>query len=314
MSRLNFTLMGPTAIGKTDLACELTKELPLEIVNVDSSLMYRELNIGAAKPSHEILQQFPHHLVNCCDLSQVYSVAQFCEDVHRIQQEIHARGKIPLLVGGTMMYFQALQHGLAELPPTCPLTRERLLSLAQQYGWTHLYQQLQAKDPKSAQRIHPNDKQRILRGLEIFSLSGRPWSEFLEKSPTMSQELWCNIALIPEPRSWLHDRIAQRLDGMFEQGFLAEVENILSIPGLNMEHPALRSVGYRQAIDYLIQGRVDVNWQEKILFATRQLAKRQLTWLRSFSPKHEFFCPDMQIKTKIMALMKKLLDNNFNLN
>lgn len=311
MTSLTFALMGPTAIGKTNLACELTRDLPLEIVNVDSSLMYKELTIGAAKPTPEILQAFPHHLVNCCDLNQVYSVAQFCQDVKRIGQEIRARGNIPLLVGGTMMYFQALQHGLAALPQTCQETREKWLFEAQHHGWTYLYQKLHEIDPKSALRIHPNDKQRILRGLEIFSLSGRPWSDLLEESQINREELWCNIALMPEPRSWLHDRIAQRLAIMLDHGFLDEVKQILTLPYVNPDHPALRSVGYRQVIHYLTQGQTDTDWKLKVLYATRQLAKRQLTWLRSFEPKEVFFCPDEQIKTKIIALMKKLLDNNF---
>lgn len=310
MKPIVFALMGPTAIGKTDLACELSLEFPIEIINVDSSLMYKELNIGAAKPSPKILEAYPHHLVNCCDLSQVYSVAQFCEDAKHITQDIHARGRIPLFVGGTMMYFQVLQQGLSVLPETSSEIRKHLLEEAESQGWDFLHERLKQVDLESGRRIHPHDKQRILRGLEIFLVSGRPWSELIAQERPKPDYQWINMALMPEPRAWLHDRIHQRLEIMIQHGFLQEVEQILRLPNVNVDHPALKSVGYRQAIHYLMQGKIDKEWQQKILYATRQLAKRQLTWLRGFEPKNIFCCPDEQMKTKIIALMRKLLDNN----
>jgi len=303
-----FCLLGPTAIGKTDLACELTLEFPFELINVDSSLVYKELNIGAAKPSAEILKQYPHHLINCCDLTQVYSVAQFCHDVEQLIQQIYQRGHYPLLVGGTMMYYHALQHGLANLPPSDAEIRTKLIAEAEQTGWDKLYEKLQAIDPISAGRLHVNDKQRILRGLEIHALSGKSWSDWLVQTKQSQQFSWHNFVLLPEPRAWLHERIALRLTNMIASGFLEEVETILAMPNINLEHPALKSVGYRQAISYLLV-KEDKHWIDKILFATRQLAKRQMTWLRSMEPKNEFYCPNKENKIRMIALIKKILDN-----
>jgi tRNA dimethylallyltransferase len=311
MSKHVFCLMGPTAIGKTDLACELGLRLPLEIINVDSSLMYKELNIGAAKPTDEVLAQFPHHLVNCCELSTVYSVAEFCKDVNRLKAEIWKRGRYPLLVGGTMMYFHALQTGLAKLPETNEKIRVDLSKQAETHGWQHMHQLLEKIDSNSAKRIHPNDRQRILRGLEIYFSSGKTWTEWLQESgQTFDDTQWHNIALMPEPRSWLHERIAQRLNLMMQQGFLNEVQHILSMSSIDIEHPALRSVGYRQAIAFLMGQDSEENWPLKALYATRQLAKRQMTWLRGFDQKTVFLCPDQQIQAKILDWIKEILDNN----
>lgn len=310
MKKIAFCLMGPTAIGKTDLACALTVHLPLEIINVDSSLMYQELNIGAAKPEASILQAFPHHLVNCCSLKDIYSVAEFKQDVMALMQEIFNKGRIPLLVGGTMMYFHALQQGLAALPQASQELRQSFLLQAEQKGWQAMHAQLAQVDPIAAQKIHPNDQQRILRGLEIYQLTGKPWTTLIEQEHSSSDIQWYNLALMPEPRKWLHQRIEQRLSLMVEQGFIQEVEHILSLPDLNLEHPALRSVGYRQAIAFL-KGQLQAHeWQEKALFATRQLAKRQMTWIRGFDNKIVFLCPDDKIQSKIVALMQEILDND----
>jgi len=311
MSKHVFCLMGPTAIGKTDLACELSLSLPLEIINVDSSLMYKELNIGAAKPSDEVLSRFPHHLINCCGLSEIYSVAEFCKDVTRLKAEIWRRGRYPLLVGGTMMYFHALQTGLAKLPETNETIRLDLSQQAEVVGWQFMHQQLEKIDPHSAKRIHPNDRQRILRGLEIYFSSQKTWTEWLQESgKTMDDTQWHNIALMPDQRSWLHERIEQRLHMMICQGFLQEVQHILALPSINIEHPALRSVGYRQAITFLMEQDEKQNWPLKALYATRQLAKRQITWLRGFEQKTVFLCPDPQIQVKILDWIKEILDNN----
>jgi tRNA dimethylallyltransferase len=311
MTKHVFCLMGPTAIGKTDLACELTLSLPLEIINVDSSLMYKELNIGAAKPSDDVLTRFPHHLVNCSELSHIYSVAEFCKDVSRLKEEIWQRGHYPLLVGGTMMYFHALQTGLAKLPETNEKIRIDLTQQAMEKGWQFMHEQLYIIDPNSAKRIHPNDRQRILRGLEIYVLSGKTWTQWLQESgQSFDDTQWHNIAMMPDPRSWLHERIEQRLEIMIQQGFLNEVKHILALPSINLEHPALRSVGYRQAISFLLGLDTEQDWQLKALYATRQLAKRQITWLRGFEQKKVFLSPDQQIQIKILAWIKEILDNN----
>jgi len=309
MTKPVFCLMGPTAIGKTDLACELSMGLPLEIINVDSSLMYQELNIGAAKPEADILKRYPHHLVNCCSLSQVYSVANFCRDANSLIQEIWARDHYPLLVGGTMMYFHALQQGLAQLPQASAEIREELLNCAQLLGWQAMHDRLFQVDAVAAAKIHPHDKQRILRGLEIYHITGKPWSQWLSNQQSLPDTQWVNMALLPDPREWLHQRIATRLNQMLELGLLDEVQYILGLPDLNLEHPALKSVGYRQAITFL-QDADTSNWSEKILFATRQLAKRQMTWIRGYENKHIFLCPDVEIKVKILALMQEILDNS----
>lgn len=305
-----FCLMGPTAIGKTDLACQLTQHFPFEIINVDSSLMYKELNIGAAKPTKQVLQKFPHHLVNCCDLKHIYSVAQFCEDVYALIPQIQERGHIPLLVGGTMMYFKALQQGLAKLPEADTSVRKALMEETQQLGLQKMHAQLMAFDPVSAQRLHPNDYQRVLRAHEIYRVSGMSWTNWLAQQNSDSDFDWHNLILLPEPRAWLHERIALRLDQMIQEGFLEEVQEIYAMPDVNLGHPALRSVGYRQAIDFL-QGRETAqDWPMKALYATRQLAKRQITWLRSFTDANVFNQPNPEILQEIIALMKKMIDNS----
>lgn len=305
--KLAFCLMGPTAIGKTDLACELSEHLPLELISVDSSMVYQELNIGAAKPSAQILAKYPHHLVNCCNLSRIYSVADFYQAVFDLIPQIWARGHYPLLVGGTMMYFNALQQGLSALPAASPAVREQISAAAAEQGWPQLHAKLAHIDPSAAARIHPHDQQRIMRGLEIFYVSGRTWTMELEKKPKLAEVLWTNLAIIPAERQELHRRIALRLDEMQALGMLDEVKAILAKPYLLQDHPALKSVGYRQAIQAVLHQNQADNWLELALYATRQLAKRQITWLRGFEDKHVFEENNLD---KMIALMKKLLDNN----
>jgi tRNA dimethylallyltransferase len=305
-----FCLMGPTAIGKTDLACLLSDAFPFELVNVDSSLIYQELNIGAAKPSPEVLEKYPHHLVNRCQLTEIYSVADFCDDAHRICEEIFSRGRYPLLVGGTMMYFNAFQQGLAKLPSASPEIREQLLARASIVGFQTLHEELSQFDLETAKRIHANDQQRILRAHEIYLQTGRTWSSWLKEHEKQNDFNFHNFALFPEPRAWLHQNIALRFLQMLEAGFLKEVENILQIPDINLDHPALRSVGYRQAIMFLNGELTLEEWPEKAIAATRQLAKRQMTWLRSFTNKDEFFQPNERILQEIIDCVKKILDNN----
>jgi len=300
-----FCLMGPTAIGKTDLACELSEHFPVELISVDSTMVYQELNIGAAKPSAAMLAKYPHHLVNCCNLSEIYSVADFHQDVLDLIPKIWSRGHYPLLVGGTMMYFKALQQGLSVLPSASKEVRQKITQDAHQYGWPELHARLAQIDPIAAARIHPHDQQRIMRGLEIYDVSGRTWTEALQKKPRSAEILWTNLAIIPTHREELHRRIGIRLLEMKKMGLLDEVKDILAKPYLLSEHPALKSVGYRQAIEYVLANN-DKDWLELALYATRQLAKRQITWLRGFEDKQVF---DENNLHKVMALMKELLDN-----
>ena len=284
-------LMGPTASGKTDLALQLARELPCEIISVDSALIYRGMDIGSAKPSSEILQAYPHHLVDIIDPAQNYSAAQFREDALAAMADITARGRIPLLVGGTMLYYKALTDGLASMPAADPQMRAALEQQAATEGWAALHAELEQVDPVSAERIHPNDPQRIMRALEVWRVSGQSMTEHrahqaLQKQASNSGHLPYNVAtfaIAPQQRSVLHERIARRFQLMLEQGFLAEVEALWQRGDLHADLPSIRAVGYRQAWAYL-QG--DYTYDEMIergIIATRQLAKRQFTWLRSWA-------------------------------
>jgi len=280
-------LMGPTASGKTHLAVALKEQLPCEIISVDSALVYRGMDIGTAKPSQELLAKAPHRLINCCDITEVYSAATFRHDALREMADITAKGHIPLLVGGTMLYFKALQQGLSPLPTANPLVREKIAQLAAEKGWDYLHQQLAIKDPKAALRIHPNDPQRIARALEVYEITGQSLSDWWEK--TAKEALPYHVhafALAPPLRAILHQRIAERFEIMLQQGFIEEVQQLLQLPGVHPNLPAMRSVGYRQVIDYL-EGKIDLpTLHLQGIAASRQLAKRQLTWLRSW--------PDLQ--------------------
>ena len=283
-------LMGPTASGKTDLALQLARELPCEIISVDSALIYRGMDIGSAKPSPEILQEYPHHLVDILDPAQSYSAAQFREDALIAMADITARGRIPLLVGGTMLYYKALTDGLASMPAADPQVRAALELQAKTDGWAAVHAELQRVDPISAERIHPNDPQRIMRALEVWRVSGLSMTEHRAQQALQKQASNCGhlpynvatFAIAPQQRSVLHERIAQRFHLMLEQGFIAEVETLWQRGDLHADLPSIRAVGYRQAWSYL-QG--DYTYDEMIergIIATRQLAKRQFTWLRSW--------------------------------
>lgn len=280
MTNVVFCLMGPTASGKTDLACELLSAYPFELVSVDSAMIYRGMDIGTAKPTDEELVKAPHHLINIKDPVESYSAAQFCEDTRALCDHIVMQGKFPLLVGGTMMYFNALQRGLSDLPEANPELRSQLELEAQQQGWPFLHQRLLHIDPETAQRIHAHDAQRIQRALEVYLLTGKTLSELIATKKHASHYQFVNLALLPEQRSWLHERIAHRFTHMLQMGFVAEVEALLAKWPLHEGLPAMRCVGYRQVLQYL-QGEYDYPMlQEKGIAATRQLAKRQLTWLR----------------------------------
>lgn len=271
--------MGPTACGKTDLAIRLCEKFPFEIISVDSAMVYKGLNIGTAKPEPAILTKTPHHLVNIREPHQTYSAADFCEDVAQAVEEIFNKGKVPLLVGGTMLYFKALQQGLSTLPSADPATREKILSDAARLGWTALHEQLKGVDPESALRIHPNDPQRIERALEVYYLTGKPLSYHFHQKEKLSFN-YHSVGLFPENREYLHQRIEQRFKQMLAEGWVNEVQNLLESKQLDFSSPAMRMVGYRQIGQYL-QHEIDENTMiEQGIIATRQLAKRQMTWLR----------------------------------
>jgi tRNA dimethylallyltransferase len=277
--------MGPTASGKTGLAIELYQRFPIELISVDSALVYRDMNIGTAKPDADMLARAPHHLIDIIDPTQAYSAAQFRTDALTLMGEITARGKIPVLVGGTMLYFNALQHGMNNLPESSPEVRTQLLARAEREGWPAMQNELARFDPATAQRLKPTDAQRIERALEVYLITGRPMSEILaeEKLPRLPYRL-LKIALLPSDRAVLHQRIAERFDAMLAQGLLQEVENLQSkYSGLTPTMSSMRCVGYRQALQYLA-GEFDLaTLREKGVAATRQLAKRQLTWLRGMN-------------------------------
>ena len=276
-------LMGPTASGKTDLAIKLRQQLPVEVISVDSALIYRGMDIGTAKPSKAELALAPHRLIDICDPAESYSAANFRTDALREMQEISAQGKIPLLVGGTMLYYKALLEGLSPLPSADEKVRSEIEAKAALIGWAGLHQELCKIDPISAQRINPNDSQRINRALEVFYLTGKTLTELTaQKGEALPYDI-LQFAIAPEQREVLHLRIEQRFHKMIELGFQQEVEKLYRRPDLNENLPSIRCVGYRQMWEYL---RGDYDHDEMVfrgICATRQLAKRQITWLRGWT-------------------------------
>lgn len=276
-------LMGPTASGKTDLAMALAERLPVELVSVDSALVYRGLDIGSAKPSAEELARFPHRLVNICDPAEAYSAGRFREDALAAMDEITAMGKIPLLVGGTMLYFRALVEGMAQLPEADPAIRAEIEARAARDGWPALHAELMQVDPELAVQLHPNHSVRIERGLEVYRLTGTPLSQLRRQQARKSAlERYdvCQLALLPRDRALLHERIALRFRRMLEEGFVDEVRALRARGDLHTDLPAIRAVGYRQVWQYLAGESSYEEMVEAGIAATRQLAKRQLTWLR----------------------------------
>jgi tRNA dimethylallyltransferase len=275
-------LMGPTASGKTALACELSERFPLELVSVDSALVYRGMDIGTAKPDAATLARYPHALVDIRDPAQPYSAADFRADALPLMRQISSRGRVPLLVGGTGLYFRALQQGLSDLPEADPATRARLAALAAQIGWPAMHARLAVLDPVAAARIDRNDVQRLQRALEVIELTGRPLSA-LQRGGSGAPFPWrvLKLALLPADRGVLHERIAQRIDAMLAAGFLDEVRQLRARGDLHPELPAIRAVGYRQAWEHLDGHASLAEFRDRAIFATRQLAKRQITWLRS---------------------------------
>ncbi len=277
-------LMGPTASGKTGLAVELLDSIPVDIISVDSALVYRGMDIGTAKPDAATLARAPHRLIDIREPWESYSAAEFRTDALREMADISAGGRVPLLVGGTMLYFKALREGLSELPSADAETRAEIEAEAARLGWPAMHEQLAGLDPDAAQRISANDPQRIQRALEVIRLTGRPISELQSETarePIPYEVL--KLVICPQPRADLHERIERRFRQMLQEGFVDEVLTLHSHPRLHPDLPAMRAVGYRQAWAFL-DGRLgEAEWRQKALAATRQLAKRQLTWLRKES-------------------------------
>ena len=276
-------LMGPTASGKTALAMALYEKLPVEIISVDSSQVYRGMDIGTAKPTAAERAHAPHRLIDIRDPAQAYSASEFCADALREMEDITRQHRIPLLVGGTMFYFHALEYGLSELPSADPEIRARLTREAGHMGWPEMHRRLQAVDPVAAGQIKPNDAQRIQRALELFELTGQPPSQLKHAAPPQAPPYhFIKIALVPRERRLLHARISQRFNAMLEQGLVDEVKRLYSRGDLDLNMPSMRMVGYRQIWEYLTN---KINYNEmvnKAIAATRQLAKRQMTWLRAY--------------------------------
>lgn len=273
-------LLGPTASGKTSLALEVAKVVPSEIISIDSALVYKKMDIGTAKPTKEELTAVPHHLIDIIEPTDSYTTANFVNDCERLVKEIRARGRLPLIVGGTMLYAKALREGLSELPATTPEVRERIAKKLKEKGLPALYEELKKVDPESAQRLSPNDTQRISRAIEVYEISGRPLTSFFGEAKGTDLNI-PTFALFPLDRKELHKKIALRFEMMLEAGFLEEVKKLKEIPGLTKEHSSIRCVGYRQAWDYLEGLTSFEEFKEAGIAATRQLAKRQITWLRS---------------------------------
>lgn len=293
-------LMGPTTSGKTGVAVELAQTMPVELISVDSALVYRDMDIGTAKPDAETLRIAPHHLIDIIDPTDSYSAAAFRHDALRLMADITARGKIPLLVGGTMLYFRALQHGLSDLPVANPAVRAELDLIIADHGIAKLHQQLALVDAATAARLAPNDTQRIQRAMEVYLLTGTPMSELLkQKTDSPLPYRTINIALIPSDRSVLHQRIATRFEQMIKQGLVEEVRGLRQRYDLHPNLPSMRCVGYRQAWQYL-DGEINTTQLlETGLAATRQLAKRQLTWLRSTPDVIEIDCLSANLSQQV---------------
>ena len=286
-------IVGPTACGKSDLALRLAEALPVELVSVDSAQVYRGMDIGTAKPSPAERAAVPHHLIDIRDPEQTYSAGEFRTDCLKVIEDIHARGRVPLLVGGTMLYFRGLFRGLADLPVADTSVRAGLDARAAVEGWPALHAELAVRDPAAAGRIHPHDSQRIQRALEVLQLSGRTLDEHWLSTSASAPGNWTICAVMPEPREWLHQRIERRLDAMLAAGFAEEVSKLLARRTLDDRSPSLRLVGYRQLVEYCRGNESLKLAREKAVYATRQLAKRQTTWLRS----SEFFPENARVLT-----------------
>ena len=298
-------LAGPTASGKTAAALALAQHLPMEIISVDSALVYRGMDIGTAKPSLQERTAVPHHLIDIRDPLQAYNAAEFARDATRLVGAINQAGKVPVLVGGTMLYFKALIDGLHDMPGRDAAVRAAIDRQAAADGWPALHAELARVDPVTAARLAPNDGQRIQRALEVFRITGRTlddWHRDARFGDAASRfAAMPMVSLEPRRRSWLHERIVLRLDSMVAQGFMDEVRALRSRGDLHLDLPSMRCVGYRQAWEALDTEAPDAQWRERSIIATRQLAKRQLTWLRSMPARHVIACDDDQVFKQVLA-------------
>jgi len=299
-------LMGPTASGKTDLAVRLVQSFSCEIISVDSALIYKGMDIGTAKPDADVLALAPHRLINIIDPAESYSVASFCHDALREMDAITRQGKVPLLVGGTMMYYRALFQGLSELPSADEAVRKQIEDEAASYGWPALHSRLVKIDPESALRIHPNDPQRLQRALEVYEITGKTLTQhFKEQGQKEFPYNTVQLAIAPAERSVLHRRIEARFNQMLEQGFINEVEGLIARGDMHLDLPSMRSVGYRQALKYLMGDYTYNEMSDKAIVATRQLAKRQLTWLRSNTVVNWYESVDTGLFDKILKKLEE---------
>ena len=308
-------LAGPTASGKTAAALAIAERHDIEIISVDSAVVYRGMDIGTAKPTAAELARVPHHLIDIRDPLHAYSAAEFVQDADRLMMEIRARGKLPLLVGGTMLYFKALTDGLDDMPKADAAVRAAIARSAADKGWPALHAELALVDRATAERLQPNDSQRISRAFEIFKLTGLPLSHFHQKNATeniaaraQKENAGVLISLEPADRAWLHARIAQRFDAMLAAGFLDEVKALRARGDLHADLPSMRCVGYRQAWE-AIEGKSPMaELRDKGIFATRQLAKRQITWLRSMPQRQVVACDDPTALQLVLNIVKTQLE------
>jgi tRNA dimethylallyltransferase len=302
-------LAGPTASGKSAASLLIAQHFPVEIISVDSALVYRGMDIGTAKPTPAELASVPHHLIDILDPMQSYSAAQFVQDATRLIAEITARGKLPLLVGGTMLYFKALQDGLDAMPPANPAIRAQLDAQATAQGWPAMHAQLAQVDVITAARLSPNDSQRIQRALEVYLSTGKPLSahHLIAQAATKTVAEAPLISLEPTDRAWLHARIAQRFEVMLQGGLIAEVQALRARGDLHLDLPSMRCVGYRQTWEMLDGVFPAKELQERCVAATRQLAKRQITWLRSMRERHVVPCDQPQAAHAVLDLVKSWL-------
>ena len=302
-------LMGPTASGKTAVAIRLARELPCEIISVDSAQIYKGMDIGTAKPDAALLEKAPHHLLDIIEPHESYSAARFRDDALALMREITERDRIPLLVGGTMMYFQALTEGLNDLPEADPMMRLMIDTMAEEQGWPAVHARLAKVDPETAARLQPNDSQRVQRALEVYYLTNQPLSKLLQKPKYVYFPYTpIRISLVPSDREVLHLRIAQRFDEMIAAGLVKELAGLRGEYGLEPGMPSMRSVGYRQAWDHL-EGRIDLaGFREQGIAATRQLAKRQLTWLRAMENVTEFDCLSEDLDELVLEYVRRELE------
>ena len=301
-------LMGPTASGKTGVAVDLVRELPCEIISVDSAQVYRNMDVGTAKPDAETLKSAPHHLIDIIEPDDNYSAARFRDDALTLMREITERGNIPLLVGGTMMYFKTLLEGLSELPEADPAIRMVIDTMAEEGGWPSVHRKLAQVDPETAARLEPNDSQRVQRALEIYLITNKPMSVLLQKPKYVYfPYIPLKIALLPSDRSELHDRIATRFEAMLELGLIGELRKLRADYALDIDMPSMRCVGYRQAWEYL-DGKIGLaTLREQGIAATRQLAKRQLTWLRAMKGVKDFDCLAENLSEQVLAHLREAL-------